>query len=323
MDTLEAAFELYGAVRFMIATQAAGAHSRRVALAESAVGADPQRRFGGCRQIARPPDGGLLSPTRVDADPSTKVPCALIDIDSARQATRPLKRLVGALSRARRDAARPPGVRQGLERAAWVRTCSTPTGRPGRSSTFRPCVGTCRNSATIRWRRWRRRSATSCAKPRHHVVPRLARTVPRPRPLLQADHPARTWRTRSFRRVMRATDSRTSGTIGLSGVEPFDRLGPDCVESTRSVGRQRAAEKEVRMSNGKKGGMGGKTEGRGKEEGPARNARQAAHGPAPVELARASDRPVAVISREGVGSTPPPSSARRRAPATKPRRPHP
>lgn len=116
MDTLEAAFELYGAVRFMIATQAQApilgvwpCLNLLSALTPSVDSADAARSLALQMEDFFSHKSGL--------GPLHEVPCALVDIESTRQVTRPLARLVRALSTARRDAARRRACGRALERA--------------------------------------------------------------------------------------------------------------------------------------------------------------------------------------------------------------
>lgn len=116
MDTLEAAFELHGAVRFMIATQAQAPIlgvwpwlNLLSALTPSVDSADAARSLALQMEDFFSHKSGLGA--------LHVVPCALIDIASAQQVTRPLERLVGALSRARLDTARRRACGRALERA--------------------------------------------------------------------------------------------------------------------------------------------------------------------------------------------------------------
>jgi hypothetical protein len=116
MDNLEAAFELRGAVRFMIATQAQ-APIRGIwpwlnllsVLTPSVDSADAARSLALQMEDFFSRKSGL--------GPLHEVPCALIDIESAQQVARPLERLVGALSKARKDTVRRRACSRALERA--------------------------------------------------------------------------------------------------------------------------------------------------------------------------------------------------------------
>jgi hypothetical protein len=116
MDTLEAAFELHGAVRFMIATQAQAPIlgvwpwlNLLAALTPSVDSADAARSLALQMEDFFSHKSGLGA--------LHVVPCALIDIESAQQVARPLKRLVVALNKARQDTARRRACGKALERA--------------------------------------------------------------------------------------------------------------------------------------------------------------------------------------------------------------
>jgi cysteine peptidase C11 family protein len=116
MDNLEAAYELHGAARYMIGSQAQSP-IRGVwpwlnllsVLTASVDSSDVARSL--VLQLenfynSKSGRGGLAD-----------VPCALIDIDAAQQVATPLKRLVVALSAARNDPARCRACATALERA--------------------------------------------------------------------------------------------------------------------------------------------------------------------------------------------------------------
>jgi hypothetical protein len=116
MGTLEAALELYGAVRFMIATQAQAPIfgvwpwlSLLSVLTPSVDSADAARSLALQMEDFFSQKSGH--------GPLSEVPCALIDIERAQQVIRPLKRLVDALSKARLDATRRRACSTALERA--------------------------------------------------------------------------------------------------------------------------------------------------------------------------------------------------------------
>jgi hypothetical protein len=116
LDNLEAAFELFGAARFMIATQAQ-APIRGVwpwlnlmsVLTPSVDSGDAARSLALQMEDYFTRKSGL---GRLD-----EVPCALIDIAGAQHVARPLKRLVASLTRLRADAARRRVCGTALERA--------------------------------------------------------------------------------------------------------------------------------------------------------------------------------------------------------------
>lgn len=116
LDNLEAAFELHGAARFMIATQAEAPIlgtwpwlNLLSVLTPSVESRDAARSLGLQMEDYFSQKSGL--------GPFHEVPCALIDVEGAQQVARPLKRLVAELSRARTDAARRQSCADALERA--------------------------------------------------------------------------------------------------------------------------------------------------------------------------------------------------------------